>query len=33
VRGAFAELRGHYAFVAMHADHPDCWSRPARSAR
>jgi glucosamine--fructose-6-phosphate aminotransferase (isomerizing) len=23
VRGAFAELRGHYAFVAMHADHPD----------
>ena len=23
VRAAFAELRGHYAFVAMHADHPD----------
>ena len=23
VRGAFAELRGHYAFAAMHADHPD----------
>jgi glutamine---fructose-6-phosphate transaminase (isomerizing) len=23
VRGAFAELRGHYAFVAMHADHAD----------
>jgi glucosamine--fructose-6-phosphate aminotransferase (isomerizing) len=23
VRGAFAELRGHYAFVAMHADHPN----------
>src|SRR6185436_5308861 len=23
VRNAFAELRGHYAFVAMHADHPD----------
>ncbi len=23
VRGAFAALRGHYAFVAMHADHPD----------
>jgi glucosamine--fructose-6-phosphate aminotransferase (isomerizing) len=23
VRGAFADLRGHYAFVAMHADHPD----------
>jgi glutamine---fructose-6-phosphate transaminase (isomerizing) len=23
VRLAFAELRGHYAFVAMHADHPD----------
>jgi glutamine---fructose-6-phosphate transaminase (isomerizing) len=23
VRRAFAELRGHYAFVAMHADHPD----------
>jgi glucosamine--fructose-6-phosphate aminotransferase (isomerizing) len=23
VRGAFGELRGHYAFVAMHADHPD----------
>jgi glutamine---fructose-6-phosphate transaminase (isomerizing) len=23
VRDAFAELRGHYAFVAMHADHPD----------
>ncbi len=22
VRGAFGELRGHYAFVAMHADHP-----------
>ncbi len=22
VRGAFAELRGHYAFVAMHADQP-----------
>jgi glutamine---fructose-6-phosphate transaminase (isomerizing) len=22
VREAFAELRGHYAFVAMHADHP-----------
>ena len=23
VRLAFADLRGHYAFVAMHADHPD----------
>ena len=23
VRKAFAQLRGHYAFVAMHADHPD----------
>ena len=23
VRAAFAELRGHYAFVAMHAAHPD----------
>jgi glucosamine--fructose-6-phosphate aminotransferase (isomerizing) len=23
VRAAFAELRGHYAFVVMHADHPD----------
>jgi glucosamine--fructose-6-phosphate aminotransferase (isomerizing) len=23
VRKAFAELRGHYAFAAMHADHPD----------
>jgi glutamine---fructose-6-phosphate transaminase (isomerizing) len=23
VRNAFAELRGHYAFVAMHAAHPD----------
>ena len=23
VRAAFAELRGHYAFVAMHADDPD----------
>jgi glutamine---fructose-6-phosphate transaminase (isomerizing) len=23
VRTAFSELRGHYAFVAMHADHPD----------
>jgi glucosamine--fructose-6-phosphate aminotransferase (isomerizing) len=23
VRGAFAELRGHYAFVAMHKEHPD----------
>ena len=23
VRAAFAELRGHYAFVAMHSDHPD----------
>ena len=23
VRSAFAELRGHYAFAAMHADHPD----------
>ena len=23
VRGAFAELRGHYAFVAMHLDHGD----------
>jgi glucosamine--fructose-6-phosphate aminotransferase (isomerizing) len=23
VRTAFADLRGHYAFVAMHADHPD----------
>ncbi|HWO16067.1 MAG TPA: glutamine--fructose-6-phosphate transaminase (isomerizing) [Solirubrobacterales bacterium] len=22
VRASFAELRGHYAFVAMHADHP-----------
>jgi glucosamine--fructose-6-phosphate aminotransferase (isomerizing) len=23
VRAAFAELRGHYAFVAMHAEHPN----------
>jgi glucosamine--fructose-6-phosphate aminotransferase (isomerizing) len=23
VRKSFAELRGHYAFVAMHAEHPD----------
>jgi glutamine---fructose-6-phosphate transaminase (isomerizing) len=23
VRAAFAELRGHYAFVALHSDHPD----------
>jgi glutamine---fructose-6-phosphate transaminase (isomerizing) len=23
VRDAFKDLRGHYAFVAMHADHPD----------
>ena len=23
VRAAFAEMRGHYAFVAMHAEHPD----------
>ena len=23
VRAAFAELRGHYAFVAMHKEHPD----------
>jgi glucosamine--fructose-6-phosphate aminotransferase (isomerizing) len=23
VREAFAQLRGHYAFVAMHVDHPD----------
>src|SRR5690606_5390816 len=23
VRRAFSELRGHYAFAAMHADHPD----------
>jgi glucosamine--fructose-6-phosphate aminotransferase (isomerizing) len=23
VRGAFGDLRGHYAFVAMHADRPD----------
>jgi glucosamine--fructose-6-phosphate aminotransferase (isomerizing) len=23
VRAAFGEMRGHYAFVAMHADHPD----------
>ncbi|HKH22725.1 MAG TPA: glutamine--fructose-6-phosphate transaminase (isomerizing) [Solirubrobacterales bacterium] len=23
VRGAFGDLRGHYAFVAMHKDHPD----------
>src|SRR6266516_3458608 len=23
LRSAFAELRGHYAFAAMHADHPD----------
>src|SRR5918996_6472853 len=23
VRGAFAQMRGHYAFVAMHAEHPD----------
>ncbi len=23
VRAAFAELKGHYAFVAMHLDHPD----------
>jgi glutamine---fructose-6-phosphate transaminase (isomerizing) len=24
VRAAYAELRGHYAFVAMHADRPEC---------
>ena len=23
VRASFAEMRGHYAFVAMHAEHPD----------
>jgi len=23
VRSSFAEMRGHYAFVAMHAEHPD----------
>jgi glucosamine--fructose-6-phosphate aminotransferase (isomerizing) len=23
IRGAFADLRGHYAFVAMHAEHPE----------
>jgi glucosamine--fructose-6-phosphate aminotransferase (isomerizing) len=23
VRGAFAQMRGHYAFVAMHSEHPD----------
>ena len=23
VRAAFADLRGHYAFVAMHVDHPE----------
>jgi glutamine---fructose-6-phosphate transaminase (isomerizing) len=23
VRAAFAQMRGHYAFVAMHAEHPD----------
>jgi glucosamine--fructose-6-phosphate aminotransferase (isomerizing) len=23
VRAAFADMRGHYAFVAMHAEHPD----------
>jgi glucosamine--fructose-6-phosphate aminotransferase (isomerizing) len=23
VRSAFSDLRGHYAFVAMHSDHPD----------
>ena len=23
VRGAFGDLRGHYAFAAMHAEHPD----------
>ncbi len=23
VRGAFADLRGHYAFVAMHVEHPE----------
>ena len=33
VRAAYAELRGHYAFVAMHADEPDRSSAPARSAR
>ena len=34
VRAAYAELRGHYAFVAMHADEPGAaWSAPARSAR
>ena len=29
VRDAFADLRGHYAFVAMHADHPDDAGRRA----
>ena len=33
-RAAYAELRGHYAFVAMHADEPLPPDRaPARSAR
>jgi hypothetical protein len=27
VRAAFAELRGHYAFVAMHADDPSAGRR------
>ena len=29
VRAAFADLRGHYAFVAMHAEHPDDAGRRA----
>ena len=33
VRLAYNELRGHYAFVAMSADHPRCSSARARSAR
>ena len=33
VRASFAELRGHYAFVAMHAEHPAPSSPRARSAR
>ena len=34
VRAAYAELRGHYAFVAMtRATSRACWSAPARSAR
>ena len=33
VRRSFNELRGHYAFAAMHAEQPETWSPPARNAR